>query len=114
MKRWRVVRFPTAEEAEGYLNGLSIEPDQIKGMFANPPAGKDAGGVLLVCWLSAHQQRVEQLQQQPRPGDDQAPPEDLDETQVARQPRATRRRAEANGDPSQASPRHADTGGDPA
>jgi hypothetical protein len=100
MKRWRVVRFPTADEAEGYLNGLSIEPDQIKGMFANPPAGKDAGGVLLVCWLSAHQQRVEQLQQQPRPDDDQPPPEEMDETQVApRQPRTARRRADAGGDP---------------
>jgi hypothetical protein len=95
MKRWRVVRFPTAEEAEGYLNGLSIEPDQIKGMFANPPTGKAAGGVLLVCWLSAHQQRVEQLQQQPRLDEDQAPIEEPDETRVARQPRAARRRADA-------------------
>ncbi len=94
MKRWRVVRFPTAEEAEGYLNGLSIEPDQIKGMFANPPTGKGAGGLLLVCWLSAHQQRVEQLQQQPRLDEDQAPAPEPDDVHVARPPRAARRRAE--------------------
>ena len=98
MKRWRVVRFPTAEEAEGYLNGLSIEPDQIKGMFANPPTGKGAGGVLLVCWLSAHQQRVEQLQQQPRTHDDQAPAADLVEAPETPAPRAARRRAEPAGD----------------
>ncbi|HZR99567.1 MAG TPA: hypothetical protein VFE37_12715 [Chloroflexota bacterium] len=96
MKRWRVVRFPTAEEAEGYLNGLSIEPDQIKGMFANPPSGKDAGGLLLVCWLSAHQQRVEQLQQQPRLEEDRAPAPEPDEPHVARQPRTARRRADAD------------------
>ncbi len=95
MKRWRVVRFPTAEEAEGYLNGLSIEPDQIKGIFANPPTGKSAGGVLLVCWLSAHQQRVEQLQQQPRSDEDQ-PPADLTDSEMAPPPRASRRRAEAD------------------
>jgi hypothetical protein len=91
MKRWRVVRFPTAEEAEGYLNGLSIEPDQIKGMFANPPTGKGAGGVLLVCWLSAHQQRVEQLQQQPRANDDQAPVGQPDAVPETPAPRAGRR-----------------------
>jgi hypothetical protein len=99
MKRWRVVRFPTAEEAESYLNGLSIEPDQIKGMFANPPAGNAAGGLLLVCWLSAHQQRVEQLQQQPRLDEDRAAPPALDESQVARQPRTARRRVDANDEP---------------
>jgi hypothetical protein len=94
MKRWRVVRFPTAEEAEGYLNGLSIEPDQIKGMFSNPPTGKGAGGLLLVCWLSAHQQRVEQLQQQPRTDEDQAPVLEADGASETPAPRAGRRRAE--------------------
>jgi hypothetical protein len=98
MKRWRVVRFPTAEEAESYLNGLSIEPDQIKGMFANPPTGKAAGGLLLVCWLSAHQQRVEQLQQQPRLNEDQAPAPALDEPPAERQPRTLRRRAQTDAD----------------
>lgn len=98
MKRWRVVRFPTAEEAEGYLNGLSIEPDQIKGMFANPPTGKAAGGVLLVCWLSAHQQRVEQLQQQPRPNEDQPPSPEIEEARVTRPPRGVRRRTAADAD----------------
>jgi hypothetical protein len=98
MKRWRVVRFPTAEEAEGYLNGLSIEPDQIKGMFANPPTGKGAGGVLLVCWLSAHQQRVEQLQQQPRADEDQAPVAEADDAPDTPAPRAARRRGEPEAD----------------
>ena len=98
MKRWRVVRFPTAEEAESYLNGLSIGPDQIKGMFANPPTGKGAGGLLLVCWLSAHQQRVEQLQQQPRLDEDQAPAPDVDDVRIVRPPRAGRRRAGADED----------------
>ncbi|HEY7062421.1 MAG TPA: hypothetical protein VII06_13160 [Chloroflexota bacterium] len=100
MKRWRVVRFPTEEEAEGYLNGLSIEPDQIKGIFANPPTGKNAGGVLLVCWLSAHQQRVEQLQQQPRTHEDQAPPVEPADADEARSPRAVRRRAAPEADES--------------
>jgi hypothetical protein len=98
MKRWRVVHFPTPEEAEGYLNGLSIEPDQIKGIFSNPPTGKGSAGVLLVCWLSAHQQRVEQLQQQPRGEDDVPPPPDLSEPGVLRRPRAARRRPEADGE----------------
>jgi hypothetical protein len=100
MKRWRVVRFPTAEEAESYLNGLSIEPDQIKGMFANPPTGKAAGGLLLVCWLSAHQQRVEQLQQQPRAHDDLAPPAEPADADAAPSPRALRRRAAPQADES--------------
>ena len=95
MKRWRVVNFPTAEEAEEYLNGLSIEPDQIKGIFANPPSGRGQAGVLLVCWLSAHQQRVEQLQQRPRFDEDQAPTVEDGATGEVRPPRAVRRRAEA-------------------
>lgn len=94
MKRWRVVHFPTAEEAERYLNGLGIEPDQIKGIFAGPPGARDPGGVLLVCWLSAHQQRVEQLQQRPRSAEDRAPAPDWDDTDLLRPPRASRRRAE--------------------
>ena len=97
MKRWRVVHFPTPEEAEGYLNGLSIEPDQIKGIFGNPPTGKGSAGVLLVCWLSAHQQRVEQLQQQPRTEEDQ-PPTEMDEPGGVRQSRAGRRRPQADGE----------------
>ena len=96
MKRWRVVHFPSPDEAEGYLNGLSIEPDQIKGIFANPPSAKGDGGVLLVCWLSAHQQRVEQLQQQPRSDEDQPPPDEVGDSGVLRPPHAGRRRAEAD------------------
>jgi hypothetical protein len=66
MKRWRVVHFPSPEEAEAYLNGLSIEPDQIRGLFAAAsPSGKSSG-VVLVCWLTAHQQRIEQLRRAPR------------------------------------------------
>ena len=91
MKRWRVVHFPTPEQAESYLNGLSIEPDQIKGIFANPPTAQSDGGVLLVCWLSAHQQRVEQLQQQPRGDDDLVPPAADGDVAVERLPRARRR-----------------------
>jgi hypothetical protein len=98
MKRWRVVHFPTPEDAEGYLNGLSIEPDQIKGIFANPPTSKASGGVLLVCWLSAHQQRVEQLQQQPRSEEDVVPVPDGRERGAVRPPRVSRRRVEASED----------------
>jgi hypothetical protein len=97
MKRWRVVHFPSPEDAEGYLNGLSIEPDQIKGIFANPPTSENSGGVLLVCWLSAHQQRVEQLQQQPRTEEDFLASE-AGETEVIRPPRAARRRTATDGE----------------
>jgi hypothetical protein len=71
MKRWRTVEFASVEEVERYLNGLSIEPDQIKGIFAQPSTGEGCG-VVLVCWLSAHQQRIEQLRHTPRPDDDLA------------------------------------------
>ena len=102
MKHWRVVRFRTPDEAERYLNGLSIQPDQIKGVFAGPRDGTDsAGGVVLVCWLSAHQQRIEQLQQAPRAEDDTAPLADPSafslpppEPPPQREPRSSRRRLE--------------------
>jgi dTDP-4-amino-4,6-dideoxygalactose transaminase len=67
MKRWRVVHFTTVEEAESYLNGLSLQPDQIKGLFAKTPTADDGmGGMVLVCWLNAQQQRIEELQQRRR------------------------------------------------
>ncbi|HLI28474.1 MAG TPA: hypothetical protein VKZ60_15490 [Chloroflexota bacterium] len=70
MKRWRVVHFPSPAEAEAYLNGLSIEPDQIRGLFpAASPSGRGSG-VVLVCWLTAHQQRIEQLRRAPRSDED--------------------------------------------
>jgi hypothetical protein len=71
MKRWRTVEFASVAEVERYLNGLSMEPDQIKGIFAQPSTAA-GGGVVLVCWLSAHQQRIEQLRQTPRPDEDLA------------------------------------------
>jgi hypothetical protein len=70
MKRWRVAHFGSPDEAERYLNGLSIEPDQIKGIYPQPPSSESSAGVILVCWLSPHQQRVEQLRRQPRTEDD--------------------------------------------
>jgi hypothetical protein len=71
MKRWRVVHFTTVEEAETYLNGLSLQPDQIKGLFAKTPTTVDGtGGMVLVCWLNAQQQRIEELQQRPLTDDD--------------------------------------------
>jgi len=64
------VHFPSPAEAEAYLNGLSIEPDQIRGLFAAAsPSGKGSG-VVLVCWLTAHQQRIEQLRCAPRTDED--------------------------------------------
>ena len=58
MKRWRVVYFTDLEEAESYLNGLSLQPDQIKGLFAKPATAEDdTAGMVLVCWLNAQQQR---------------------------------------------------------
>ena len=66
MKRWRVVQFTTVDEAESYLNGLSLQPDQIKGLFAKTPTATDrTGGMVLVCWLNAQQQRIEELQRRP-------------------------------------------------
>ena len=99
MKRWRVVQFPSAEAAESYLNGLSIEPDQIRGMFAAAPAPVGAG-VTLVCWLTAHQQRIEQLHRAPRADDDLALPADqpglavlpLEDSGIPDEPRASQRR----------------------
>jgi hypothetical protein len=73
MKRWRVAHFGSPEDAERYLNGLSIEPDQIKGIYPQPPSAECGAGVILVCWLSPHQQRVEQLRRQPRAEDDRVP-----------------------------------------
>jgi hypothetical protein len=70
MKRWRVAHFGSPDEAERYLNGLSIEPDQIKGIYPQPPSSECSAGVILVCWLSPHQQRVEQLRRRPRTEDD--------------------------------------------
>lgn len=71
MKRWRVVQFPSTMAAEDYLNGLSIEPDQIRGMYAAAPT--ETASVVLVCWLTAHQQRIEQLHRAPRTADDLMP-----------------------------------------
>jgi hypothetical protein len=71
MKRWRVVHFTTIDEAETYLNGLSLQPDQIKGLFAQPVTPTDAaGGMVLVCWLNAQQQRIEELHQRPLAAED--------------------------------------------
>ncbi len=100
MKRWRVVHFATAEEAESYLNGLSLQPDQIKGLFSQPTAG--AAGMVLVCWLNAQQQRIEELQQRPLQDEDSVPHLDPGEVELwapeadapPEGPRATRRRGE--------------------
>jgi hypothetical protein len=71
MKRWRVVHFTNIDEAESYLNGLSLQPDQIKGLFAQSSMPTDtAGGMVLVCWLNAQQQRIEELQQRPLADED--------------------------------------------
>ena len=103
MKRWRVVQFVNLDEAETYLNGLSLQPDQIKGLFARPPAGADdPGGMVLVCWLNAQQQRIEELHQRPLTDEDSVPPLDGESLEVwkpdAEAPpegrRASRRRGE--------------------
>jgi hypothetical protein len=71
MKRWRVVHFATLVEAETYLNGLSLQPDQIKGLFAKTATpADDTGGMVLICWLNAQQQRIEELHQRPLAAED--------------------------------------------
>src|SRR5215211_6421198 len=80
MKRWRVMRFATAAAAEEFLNGLSIEPDQIRSLSVTP-IENDAGGAL-VCWLTAHQQRIEQLRRSPRAEDDRSALADNADTEV--------------------------------
>ena len=81
MKRWRVMRFRTAAAAEEFLNGLSIEPDQIRGLSVTPI--ENDAGVALVCWLTAHQQRIEQLRRSPRAEDDLTALGDDEDTELA-------------------------------
>ena len=104
MKRWRVVHFTTIDEAESYLNGLSLQPDQIKGLFAQSSMPADAtGGMVLVCWLNAQQQRIEELQQRPLAAEDNTVHLDGNDQEVwsaepepttEDPPRASRRRGE--------------------
>jgi hypothetical protein len=103
MKRWRVVHFTNVDEAESYLNGLSLQPDQIKGLFAQSTTPTDAtGGMVLVCWLNAQQQRIEELQQRPLPAEDNTVHLDGSDQEVwsaepeppTQGPRASRRRGE--------------------
>ncbi len=103
MKRWRVVHFATEEDAESYLNGLSLQPDQIKGLFAKPANRADeTAGMVLVCWLNAQQQRIEELQQRPLLDEDSVAHPDAGQVELwapeADLPpegrRASRRRAE--------------------
>jgi hypothetical protein len=103
MKRWRVVHFTNVDEAESYLNGLSLQPDQIKGLFAQSTTPTDAtGGMVLVCWLNAQQQRIEELHQRPLTDEDSVLPLDGESLEVwkpeAEAPpegrRASRRRGE--------------------
>jgi hypothetical protein len=95
MKRWRAVEFASVEEVERYLNGLSIEPDQIKGILAQPLTGEGCG-VVVVCWLSAHQQRIEQLRHTPRPDDDLASTPDSD---ANGEPTPDKRQSSSRGSP---------------
>jgi hypothetical protein len=104
MKRWRVVHFTNIDEAESYLNGLSLQPDQIKGLFAQSSMPADtAGGMVLVCWLNAQQQRIEELQQRPLADEDNTVPLDGNDREAwsveseppaEEGPRASRRRGD--------------------
>jgi hypothetical protein len=103
MKRWRVVHFTNVDEAESYLNGLSLQPDQIKGLFAQSATPVEAtGGMVLVCWLNAQQQRIEELQQRPLPAEDNTVHLDGNDQEMwsaepeppPEGPRASRRRGE--------------------